>query len=210
MKLEEQLSADIFTRVTEMLQPFLEMLETESQRSQVILLTTKIDEELETLLKKFLKPRRKKGEKEDELFKIYAPLSTFSARISMAHRLGLISRDDADAFDTLRDLRNDCAHKIFDFNFVVSPTRDRTTRFIELTCLDPSRALAFGAFACPQTDEHALIFCCLFHIIYLQRTGERISAIEDRYSSDIFEWKKKCPDFDEDSFKIRWAGSNKA
>ena len=36
-------------------------------------------------------------------------------------RIGLISKDDVDAFDVLRKIRNDCAHKIFEFDLTKSP-----------------------------------------------------------------------------------------
>lgn len=193
-----QISADVIARATEMLLPLLKMAETESPRTKVILYATRIDEELDALLKKFLKPRRRPKEEDDELFRAYAPLSTFSGRISMAHRLGLLSRDDADSLDTLRSLRNDCAHKIFDFRFDESPAKERTARFIELTCRDPSRLLMLGAFACPQTDEQALIFCCLFHVIYLQRTGAQVQVTEDKYAHDIFGFKEKLAETEAD------------
>ena len=105
-------------------------VEGESPRAKIILFATQIDEMLQELLIKFLKPpRRAKRETEDELLGKFKPLSSFNARIALAFRVGLISKDDAEAFDILRDIRNDCAHKIFEFSLSKPPHSDLLRRF---------------------------------------------------------------------------------
>lgn len=90
-------------------------LEKESQRGKIILLAAHVDEVLCRMLKAFLKSPRKA--KDDKLFNVMGPLSTFAGRIEMAYRLGLISRDAADCYDILRNIRNDCAHKMQPYSF---------------------------------------------------------------------------------------------
>jgi hypothetical protein len=155
----------------------------ESPRAKIILFATQIDEMLKELLLKFLKQGRKT---DDELFRDGAPLSSFAARIALAFRVGLISKDDADAFDTLRKIRNECAHKIFEFDFTKSPRSDQLKRFVTLTRQDPSRATAIDDLARPQTDEERLISCCLVHIFYLHETTARVTQCPDGFSTDLF------------------------
>jgi hypothetical protein len=155
----------------------------ESPRAKFILFATQIDEMVKDLLLKFLKHRRKTG---DELFHDGAPLSSFAARIALAFRAGLISKDDADAFDTLRKIRNECAHKIFDFDLTKSSRSDQLKRFVTLTRQDPSRAIAIDDLACPQTDEERLIYCCLVHIFYLHEASASVTQCPDVFSADLF------------------------
>ena len=102
--------SDLQRRFLEQVESLEKATASESPRAKIILVATQIDEMLKELLMKFLKPRRKA---DDEIFRDRAPLSCFAARIALAFRIGLISKDDADAFDVLRKIRNDCARKIF-------------------------------------------------------------------------------------------------
>ena len=90
-------------------------VEKESERGKILLLAAHIDEVLGKMLKTFLKSPRKA--KDDKLFNRMGVLSTFAGRIEMAYRLGLISKDAADCYDILRNIRNDCAHKIQSYSF---------------------------------------------------------------------------------------------
>jgi hypothetical protein len=157
----------------------MEAAEGESVRAKVILFASQIDDCLKALLRRHFKPMRAKHEKEDELFRTFAPLGSFAARIATAYRLGLVSRVDADAFDVLRGIRNDCAHKILAFRFDDSPYKEAIARFVELTCSDATRAMFLGGLACPQTDEECLIWCCVMHILHLNMTLEKIVQAQD-------------------------------
>jgi hypothetical protein len=79
-------------------------------RIQIILLATAVDDALTRILKKYLKAPRTK--REDELFGVMRPLGSFSAKIEMAYRLALIPKQMARCYDLLRNIRNDCAHKM--------------------------------------------------------------------------------------------------
>jgi len=52
-----------------------------------------------------------------ELFRPYAPLSTFAAKIQLAYGYGLISKEDYCDIEIIRKLRNDVAHSKKHFTF---------------------------------------------------------------------------------------------
>ena len=178
----------------EQVERLMKAAEGESQRAKIILFATQIDETLRELLTKFLKPHRAKKEKDDEMFRAFAPLSTFASRIALAYRLGLISKDDADAFDILRDIRNDCAHKIFEFALTKPPHSEHLQRFATLTAQDPTRAFMLAALACPKTDEECFIYCCIVHVLYLHEATARIAQCPDVFAKDLVRIKRQ---FDE-------------
>ena len=175
--------SDLQRRFLEQVESLEKATASESPRAKIILVATQIDEMLKELLMKFLKPRRKA---DDEIFRDRAPLSCFAARIALAFRIGLISKDDADAFDVLRKIRNDCARKIFEFDLSKSPRSDQLKQLVTLTTRDSSREHAISALACPQTDEERLIHCCLVHIFYLHETTTRVAQCPDVFSTDLF------------------------
>jgi len=87
----------------------------ESDRACVILAGVLLDEALAVLLKVSLIPN---PSGEDTLFSgAYAPLSTFSARIDMAHRLGLIDSNFARSLHLVRKIRNEFAHNVTGCDF---------------------------------------------------------------------------------------------
>jgi hypothetical protein len=88
---------------------FLVALGTEGERSAVVLGAERINVGLETLLKKFLRPC---PNEKDPLFSSDAALGSFSRRIELAYRLGLIDSKFKQSLDAIRRLRNDFAHAI--------------------------------------------------------------------------------------------------
>ena len=81
---------------------------TESDRAAVILGAAKLDLALrELLVKKFLP----NPSGQDDLFDTDKPISTFSARINVAYRLGLIDKQFAYSLHLIRRIRNDFAHE---------------------------------------------------------------------------------------------------
>ena len=88
---------------------FVIQLTLESERSAVILGAAKIDAALEKILLKSLKPSPRKT---DDLFGSNRPLSSFSSRINLSHRLGLIDDDLEHCIQMIRRIRNDFAHSI--------------------------------------------------------------------------------------------------
>ncbi|MEJ8568860.1 hypothetical protein [Elongatibacter sediminis] len=89
--------------------PFLELLNKESHRGQVLISSSYLEEQLGQMLQAFFlkSPKAKKLVEGG-----YAPLQSFSARITTCFLLGLISEDERHDLDLIRDVRNEFAHKI--------------------------------------------------------------------------------------------------
>lgn len=88
---------------------FLGSLIRESERAAVVLAAARIDVDLERILKHVL--HRHPGGT-DSLFDSDRALGTFSAKIALAHRLGLIDEDFEHSLQMLRRIRNDFAHQL--------------------------------------------------------------------------------------------------
>lgn len=94
----------------------------ESDRAAVILGAAKLDLVLrELLVKKFLP----NPSGQDELFDTDKPISTFSARINVAYRLGLIDKQLANSLHLIRRIRNDFAHEAVGAELGAGSHRDR-------------------------------------------------------------------------------------
>jgi hypothetical protein len=94
----------------------------ESDRAAVILGAAKLDYLLYQILYKFLLPNV--GSR-DELLDGDSPLATFSSRINMCHRLGIIDAEFARALHLLRRIRNAFAHEMVGSKLDSGTHRDR-------------------------------------------------------------------------------------
>lgn len=97
-----------------------ELLSEKQPRALVILVSAKIDVQLRLLIEAHLLPKFTKANEDDELLDGTNPLSTFSSRIKICRRLGLIDGSLAGAIDKLREIRNLAAHWI-SFGIADSP-----------------------------------------------------------------------------------------
>jgi hypothetical protein len=165
-------------------------MEGESSRAQILIFSAHLDDLLEQILKKFLKPPREK-EKNDELFARNRPLSSFSSHISAAYRMGLISSDDSDALDVLRDIRNDCAHSMTAVSLTSNEYKDRCKRFVELASRGQDRVFMLCGFMCPQTDAAAVIACCMILIISFERLLLAVTEAPSLETPQIFELRSQ-------------------
>ncbi len=88
---------------------FLELLDNESDRGKVLISTGFMEEQLREVLTSFMLdcPKAKEFVGGGN-----APLSTFSSRITGCYVLGLITKDEHDALDLIRKIRNEFAHNI--------------------------------------------------------------------------------------------------
>lgn len=100
-----------------------DLLGERAARPLVIVGASKVDNLLFEILNLHLLPKRAKAKEQDELLEGDRPLATFSARIKMCYRLGLIDETLYLALEQLRDLRNPSAHSIA-FDIAKSPTRE--------------------------------------------------------------------------------------
>lgn len=125
----DELLASVVKSVNEILQQYAN----ESERAAVILAAARMDVLLYQLISKVLLPNTGKG---DELFDGDTPLSTFSAKINLAHRLRLIAPDLARALHLFRKVRNDFAHDVYGCQIESSPHADRIKEILALanTC----------------------------------------------------------------------------
>ena len=151
----------------------------ESLRGKILVLTVQIDNLLSEMLKRVLKPAKRKGD--DELFRPMGPLASFSSRVTMAYRLGLICEGDADALNYLRKLRNDCAHTMTAFSLEAEPYLGRFIEFTKLTCQKDYLFLCIGGVICPQSTEDWLIMVCICHVVYMEATLEKLEQTPDKF-----------------------------
>ena len=108
-------------------QKFFQMAMDESERGLILIVTSDIDAKLEKILKAYLKPSRVS---DDNIFKHQGALGSFSNRIEMAHRLGIIDSSFANSIDSLRKSRNRMAHEL-DETLDESPHKDHLNNSIE-------------------------------------------------------------------------------
>jgi DNA-binding MltR family transcriptional regulator len=91
-------------------QQFFMEFDQESDRASVILAAIMLENALTMLLKTRLAPT---GSTNDPLFDgSTAPIGTFSAKINLAYRIGLIPASFTRELDLIRRIRNDFAHNI--------------------------------------------------------------------------------------------------
>jgi len=114
---------DLFLEITRQLRQ-------ESDRGSVIVGTSILDGLLSSYIKAKLAPSPNKC---DELFDCaYAPLSSFSVKIDLAHRLGLLTHATRSSLHLIRRLRNDFAHSSRAANFADTRVQDRIRELFKL------------------------------------------------------------------------------
>lgn len=107
---------------------FLDELLSASDRAAVLVGGAVIDDLVERIL---LKVMLENPTRSDDLFEGDAPLATFSARISLAHRLRLIDARFARALHLLRKVRNSFAHEVAGCALDQGSHRDRVYELCE-------------------------------------------------------------------------------
>jgi len=122
-----------------------ELLAERQPRALVILASAQIDTQLRRVIEGFLWQKPGKAKKADELFDGEGPLSTFSSRIKIALRLGIIDARLTDALNKLRDVRNQAAHWI-SFGITAAPLRDQLNHLQSLVTPRRSYQLTVAKF----------------------------------------------------------------
>lgn len=87
---------------------FVKEFENESDRAIVVITAARLDYLLYCILQKYLVPNTSKT---DDLFENQGPGATFSNKIMLAYRLGLIDKDMTRSLNLVRRVRNDFAHE---------------------------------------------------------------------------------------------------
>jgi DNA-binding MltR family transcriptional regulator len=99
----------------------LSSLNAESDRGMVLVGAAIIEERLADILISFLADN---DSKEKVIGRPDAPLGTYSAKLNMAHALGLIDDSERNEMDLIRRIRNEFAHKWDSVGFETDKIRD--------------------------------------------------------------------------------------
>jgi len=106
---------------------FIAEFNSESDRAAAIIGAAKIDLLLcKTLEKILIKP----GIKKDNLLDNDSPIGTFSARINLIYRLGIIDKKFAKLLHIVRKIRNSFAHELLGVNFESEAHKNRVAELI--------------------------------------------------------------------------------
>lgn len=120
-------------KIADLFDDFAEDFLSESiPRTIIIVGSSKIDDSLATIISKMLTQKLAKPKDNDELLEGDRPLATFSARIKMAYRLGLIDLSLYELLDKVRKIRNIGAHQLA-FNISSSPLKEHAFDLKKLT-----------------------------------------------------------------------------
>lgn len=93
-----------------------------SDRAAAIVAGAFLDEVLQELLQEFFVEHVSSDKK---IFQGTGPLATFSAKIDLAYRLGLVSEREFRALHIIRDIRNEFAHQLDDISFTTQSVAAR-------------------------------------------------------------------------------------
>lgn len=108
-----------------------EFLNEVTSRIIIIVGSSKIDESLANIITKGLLPKLSKQNDQDELLEGDNPLATFSSRIKIAYRFGIIDFSFYTVLEKIRKIRNIGAHQL-EFNISASPLKDHVADLIKL------------------------------------------------------------------------------
>ncbi len=103
-------------------------------RLMIIISASRIDDLLKGLLQKVMVHQPGTS---DSLLDSDRPLGSFSARIALAYRLGLVDRDFESFLQSIRRLRNDAAHSSEHIDLSTSPHVDRVNHLHSLASKAP-------------------------------------------------------------------------
>ena len=109
---------------------FLEEFQHESDRAAAILAGGYLDDQLANILGNFL--INDNTTQKILLENGNAPLHSFYSRILCSYSLGLIDEDECKDLNTIRDIRNDFAHKPAGLSFSDQSISDKCKNFIKL------------------------------------------------------------------------------
>ena len=113
----------------DLFQEFVDEFKSESDRAAVILGAAKIDQILYIIIKYTLVPS---SSSQDELLDGDSPLGTFSAKIKMMFRLGLIDASFVRALHIIRRIRNEFAHEVSGSSLSSGSHKDRVKELTKL------------------------------------------------------------------------------
>ncbi|WP_217070660.1 hypothetical protein [Burkholderia gladioli] len=169
---------------------------TESERASVILAAAQLDTELEVVLKHVLVPFPGGA---DPLFDADRALGSFSAKILMAHRLGIITLDFENSLQLVRKIRNDFAHQIETESLASSRQHDRVeTLYQKFNSSDRFMEIASNIFQWEDInatqEQRKLVACCSAMIAMLRNSGRTLKRINLDQALHIYPRGKRKED----------------
>lgn len=165
-----------------------EEFEKESDRAAVILAVSLIDEALYSLLKAYLVPINSST---DEMFEgANAPIGTFSAKINMAYRLGLISTKFARDIHLLRKIRNSFAHDVYGCNFENGSVKSRIIELnksiTSIDCTNLREHQPIKNLTIPDGERGDFLVLCGFLLTVLHNKISEIKCLEAHPNEEIY------------------------
>ena len=159
----------------ESLNRLAEEMDSESERGAILVAAAMLENALVDLLQSYLVPKPLSS---DSLFDgAAAPLASFSARIDLAYRIGLISDGFARDLHIIRRIRNDFAHR------PSSCTLNEESALARITELDRShgifeRSPKFFALGQPPSPRKRFLQAASWMLYLLEAERVRIQRIE--------------------------------
>jgi hypothetical protein len=133
------------------------------ERLMIILASARLDDLLKRLLQATMQHQ---GGGQDVLFDSDRPLGTFSSRILLAYRLGLIDRNYESFLQSLRKLRNDAAHAAEHIDLATAPHIDRVVHLYSLASTAPTWSAINEEPIYPRLDPAVALFRALVVAVF--------------------------------------------
>lgn len=166
LRLTESEIEELQERLTQETTRFVSGLAREGERAAVVLGAARLDVALERLLKKLMHPNPGGS---DNLFDSQCPLGSFSAKIALAYRLGIIDRNFEHALQMVRKIRNAFAHSIKVASLSDSPHDGQLNELIRDVRKDGD---SFDNMVCQLRElgfpEKSLNFCAAVLVLLMQ------------------------------------------
>ena len=148
-------------------------------RLMILIAASRIDDDLKSLLNSVM---LHESGGSDRLFGNDRPLGSFSSRIILAYRLGLIDRDFESFLQTLRKLRNDSAHASTPLDISIPPHIDRVRSLFQITESSPVYKDLFGGFDPPLSvkddPKRCLLTSFMIAVMNLECGIEQLEPFE--------------------------------
>lgn len=147
---------------------FVKHFTKESDRAAVIVTSVMFENALKSLLLQYFLPNPSSS---DELFDgSNAPLASFSARIAIAHRAGLISARFARNLNLMRKIRNEFAHNLDGCDFQEARIKDQVLALYKSQVYGEVRAIGRGEIQGARAQFLIVASWMLWHLHALNET----------------------------------------
>ena len=171
---------------------FMQEFVGESDRAAVILGASKVEYLLGEILDKYLLPNPAST---DDLLEGDAPIGTFSAKIKLCHRLGIIDDHFAKLLNTFRRLRNGFAHEVTSSSLSTGAARDRVASLAEAfsgTEFFQSLLEKIAGDMKREVADHGAIFRAVLALFHIQLVGihNALTPVQRQANSTIVDFCK--------------------